>query len=86
MIKVSDSISVRKVENEIFIFDRKTSTIHSLNRVGSFIWELLTENVAVDEITEKLCNKFEIDEETAERDKEEFIRELEEKKLSEIVN
>lgn len=84
MIKVSDAISVRKIENEIFIFDRKTSTIHSFNRVASFIWELLTENVTLDEITEKLCSRFDIDEETAEKDKSDFIKELKTKKLLQV--
>jgi len=84
MIKVSDAISVRKIENDIFIFDRKTSTIHSFNRVASFIWELLTENVTMDKIAEKVCSQFDIDEETAEKDKTDFIKELKNKKLLQV--
>ncbi len=84
MVKVSDSVSVRKIEDEVFIFDRKSSTIHTLNKVGSYIWELLTENVPAEKITGKICSRFDIDEKTAERDKVEFIKELKEKKLLEI--
>lgn len=81
MVKVRDTISVRKIENEIFIFDRKSSKIHSFNRVASFIWELLIDNVDPEKITEKLCDQFEIDTETAEKDTTEFITELNEKTL-----
>lgn len=86
MVKVSDTISVRKIENEIFIFDRKSSKIHSFNRVASFIWELLVDNVDPEKIIEKLCNQFEIDKETAEKDKSEFITELEDKKLLQFIS
>lgn len=81
MIRISDSISVRKIESEIFIFDRKTSTIHSLNRVASYIWDLLTENNDANEITEKVYNQFEIDRKTAEKDISNFINELTEKRI-----
>lgn len=85
MVKVSDTISVRKIENEIFIFDRKSSKIHSFNRVASYIWELLVENTDPEKITEKLCNHFEVDRETAEKDKLEFIAELEKKRLLQFI-
>lgn len=85
MIKVSETVSIRKIENEIFIFDRKTSTIHSINRVGSFIWELFAENTDRHELVQKICEKFEVDEITAENDFQEFINGLVEKKLITII-
>ncbi len=85
MVKVNDSISVRKIENEIFIFDRKSSRIHSLNRVASFIWELLVDNIDPGKVTERVNNQFEIDKETAEKDTTEFITELKEKKLLQFI-
>jgi hypothetical protein len=81
MVKVSDTVSIRKIEHEIFIYDRQLSMIHSFNKTGSFIWDLLVENVDSGEIPNRICDRFEIDRETAERDTGEFIQELARKKL-----
>ena len=86
MVKFSDTISTRKIEGEIFIFDRKTSVIHSLNKVGSFIWGQLIESNQVDEIAEEVYNRFEVDLQTAKRDIAEFVNELEGKKLLTIIS
>ena len=86
MVKFSDTISTRKIEGEIFIFDRKTSVIHSLNKVGSFIWDQLIKSCPVKEIAEKVYNRFDVDLKTAKSDIIEFISGLESKKLLTIIS
>jgi hypothetical protein len=80
-VTVTDNISVRKIGEDLFIFDRKMSIIHSLNKIGTFIWEKLAAEVAPDMIVEKICDAFEVDQKTAHTDVIEYIRELESKKL-----
>jgi len=38
----------------------------------------------MDKIAEKVCSQFDIDEETAEKDKTDFIKELKNKKLLQV--
>ena len=78
---ISDSLSVRKIGDEIFIFDRKLSRIHTFNKVGSLIWERLKEDTFPESIVNLIIERFEVDRETAEKDLREFIDELEKKKL-----
>ena len=80
-VTISDSLSGRKIGDEIFIFDRKLSRIHTFNKVGSLIWERLKENADVESITNSIIDRFEVDKSTAEKDLTEFIDELEKKKL-----
>ena len=86
MIKINKSISVRKIEKEIFIFDRRSSMVHSLNRVASFIWELLTNEVDPKDIPEKLCNQFEVDKETAQKDVHAFVHTLKETNIVHTIS
>ena len=78
---INDSLSIRKIGDEIFIFDRKLSRIHSFNKVGSIIWERIKENVDTESIVDSLTKHFEIDRETARKDLNEFIDELKNKKI-----
>ncbi|HEX2957164.1 MAG TPA: PqqD family protein [Chitinispirillaceae bacterium] len=80
VIKQND-ISVRKIQGEIFILDRKNSGIHTFNKVGTFIWEHLQSFTDIKEIAMAVVEQFDVDEPTATTDTIEFIRELKEKEL-----
>ena len=83
---VSSSLSIRKIGDEIFIFDRKLSKIHTFNKVGSLIWERLSEKADAKGVIDKIIDRFEVKRETAEKDLREFIDELEIKGLVTINN
>lgn len=52
------------------------SAAHELNEVASRIWELCDGRRTVREIAQRVVEEFEIDLATAERDAEEFVREM----------
>ena len=81
IIKMAKEISTRKIDNEIFIFNRKMSTIHTLNKIGSFIWDLLEQNIPADDIPAHIAGRFEVEKETAQSDLIEFLDELKENHL-----
>lgn len=81
MFTVSDTVSTRKIGDELFIFDRKLSKIHALNKVGTCIWECIHEGCSKNEITARIMERFEVDRNLAENDLEEYISELLDKKL-----
>lgn len=81
MFTISDTVSIRKIGDELFIFDRKLSKIHALNKVGTCIWECIHEGCSKNEITDRIMERFEVDRNSAENDLEEYISELLDKKL-----
>lgn len=85
-ITISDTISTRKIGDEIFIFDRKLSKIHNLNKMAAFIWERIKEDLNKKEITDRIIERFEVGRNTAESDLEKYISELHDKKLITINN
>lgn len=80
-IQKQKNLSIRKIHEELFILDRSSSDIHTFNSLGTFIWERLQLEVAFDELVQAIIENYEIDEETALKDAQEFIQELERKKL-----
>ena len=55
----------------------------TLNDSGSFFWDCLTYDTTIDEVVEKIISEYDIDEETARRDIEKFIKMLEDNNLLE---
>ena len=55
----------------------------TLNDSGSFFWDCLTHETTIDEVVEKVISEYDIDEETAKRDIEKFIKMLEDNNLLE---
>jgi Coenzyme PQQ synthesis protein D (PqqD) len=66
----------RVYEGEAVIVSPETSMLHTLNAVGTFIWEAADGRTALDAIVDRLVEAFEVDHATAARDAETFIDEL----------
>ena len=64
-----------EVENEMVLLDPESQAMFSLNSVGRVIWRQL-EGSNVDDVTERVMEKFEIDEQTARSDARELLDEL----------
>jgi PqqD family protein of HPr-rel-A system len=61
-----------------FLFDHSTGLTYTLNPTGSVILECLQQGNDAPGILEKLIVDFEVDAATAERDLEDFIRQMKE--------
>ncbi len=59
-----------------FLFDHNTGLTYTLNITGQFIFRLMDEGVKAPEILEKLMTEFEVTEETARKDLDDFYRQL----------
>lgn len=46
------------------------------NEVGAFIWKTLENETSMDELVNAILDEFEIDEDTARKDAEEFVEKL----------
>jgi Coenzyme PQQ synthesis protein D (PqqD) len=66
----------RVYEGEAVIVSPETSMLHTLNAVGTFIWEAADGRTALAAIVDRLVDAFEVDRTTAARDAETFVDEL----------
>ena len=77
-------LSIRKIDNEIFIYDRNKALVHMFNETGVFFWEAIQAGLSFEKILEKLTDIYEIDYETAKNDLQEFTEQL--KKLGVTIS
>lgn len=80
-IKLSDDIFIQEIDDEVILLDTTTQEYFSLNEVGKYIIELISENLTKDEIVEELSNIYEVDKIQIEKDLINFTKALEEKGL-----
>lgn len=69
----------RILAGEAVILTPEDSKIHSLNDVGSRVWELLADKPTVGAIVADICEGFEVDEATARQDVTAFLETLRER-------
>ena len=53
----------------------------TLNETGSFFWDCLQKDITLDELVEKICSEYEVDEERARKDATNFVNLLRENNL-----
>ncbi|MBN2362301.1 MAG: PqqD family protein [Deltaproteobacteria bacterium] len=71
----------RIIEGEAVIITPDDSQLHTLNEVGTFVWERADGAHTVAQIVDELCRCFEVERERAERDVSEFIARCQERNL-----
>lgn len=66
----------RMLDNEAFIISVDGNKIHTLNTLGSFIWQLTEGKNTVQQMVNLICERFEVSEKVAQSDANEFIEKL----------
>lgn len=79
--KNDEKIAYRVIDEEALVVNLKESSFHTLNPVGSFIWQQIDGKTSIKKIIQKVTDEFDIDKDTAEKDSIEFIDELLKKEL-----
>lgn len=80
-VRRNDKLVWRIIDNYVFIMDPTTSMLHTLNGVGSRIWELLDSTNAIEEIVQEICSEFEVTSEIAREDVLKFVSELAQREM-----
>lgn len=80
-LSLNKDVSIRTINNESFIYDRITSEVHTLNKTGSLILELISKGLNINSIITNVYDTFEVKLEDAEKDTKAFISELISKKV-----
>ena len=66
----------RVYDGEAVIVSPEDSTLHTLNAVGTLIWEAADGRTGMDAIVARVCDAFEVDRATAARDAAAFVESL----------
>jgi coenzyme PQQ biosynthesis protein PqqD len=77
-----ENVAWRIIGDEAVLLSAEDSSVHSLDAVGTRIWELCDGEKTVSEIVDQVVSEFDVDRETAEKDVVEFIEELMNKEKS----
>ncbi len=62
---------------------REFNGMITLNESGGFLWDCFTKDISIDEAVEMLLNEYEVDEATARKDVEGFVKMLKDNGLTE---
>lgn len=80
-MKVNKNFVVRQIADEYIIVPIGEAVINfngmvTVNEVGKFIWEQLYEDLAQEELLQRIIQEYDIDEQTAAEDMKEFLDKL----------
>ncbi len=67
-IKKQHDVAWRIIDGEAVIITPADSTMHTLNDVGTRIWELIGKASSLRQVAESLCSEFDVEKERAEKD------------------
>jgi len=76
----------RVYDGEAVIVSPEDSTLHSLNAVGTVIWEAADGRTAMPAIIARVCDAFEVDPATAARDAAAFVESLTQRGLLTVLD
>jgi len=76
-------VSVRVVEDETVVFDRKHGLIHQFNDTAGYIWDRCDGKSTIRDITSSLSETFGVEPETAGKDSAAIVSQFQQLKLLE---
>ena len=79
--KVKSKLAFRKIDGIFFVVDAENETLHELNNLGSFTWNLIIKKKNSEEILKKISEEFEVNSNQAKKDFDGFINKLKVKGL-----
>lgn len=87
-MKIREGFVLREIADSIVVVPtgelvKELHLMIELNKVGKFIWELLKEDISIEEIANKLVEEYGIDKEKAIQNAENFTQKLKQAKIIE---
>lgn len=85
-LRRSDELVWRVIDGEVVILTADGHEIHTLNKAGSAIWELVGGTRNIKAIISLICERFDVSFDVARVDVLEFAEQLADKKILRITN
>lgn len=70
-----NNIYTKKIGGKWYILENNKRTMRELNDVASFIWELLSKELTIEDLVKKVCKEYQVNVEVAKKDILKFITE-----------
>jgi len=86
VLKRKEEILSSDMDGETVMMSVENSEYYSLSPVGTRIWEIVEKEITYKDLISQLMSEYNVDEATCKTDTEEFINELINKGLIEMVN
>lgn len=85
-MKISKEFVVREIAGEYIIVPVGNTALEfnglfTVNELGAYIWKLLQEDRTEEELVKEVVGEYDVEEETARQDIEDFLRWLREKNI-----
>ena len=71
-MKIEESFILREIAGDYVVVPTFNGLI-TINGTGAYLWEQLSEERTIEELAKSVCQEYEVDEESARRDTEEFV-------------
>jgi hypothetical protein len=84
-LRIRPDVVFRQLDDEAVLLDLKSGTYFGLNTVGTRVWQLLGDHVALSTVLETLAGEYDVDRDELERDLLSLSRELCDRGLTEIT-
>ncbi|MGB9883544.1 MAG: PqqD family protein [Microgenomates group bacterium] len=79
--QIQKGLIIQKIDKETVIFDAEESVLYTLNETAGEMFKMLKKGLKEGEIVEKMLKKYQVKKERVEKDLQELIKNLEEKKI-----
>jgi len=86
ILKRKEEILSSDMDGETVMMSVENSEYYSLSPVGTRIWEIVEKEITYKDLISQLMSEYSVDIDTCKSDTEEFINELINKGLIELVN
>lgn len=72
---LSDGVHFTEKNDEILVLNKKKDLIFELDDVSKLIWKNLKDPISLDQLVEKVCQKFAVTQQKARQDIEDWLKE-----------
>ena len=76
-MKPRADLAIENADGEFIVLDKAAGKIHQLNSTASFVWNCMSDGLAIDEIASMLAEEFDVEPKTALSDAEAALAQFE---------
>lgn len=80
------NVTFSTIDDEVVLIHPESGNYFSFNKVGSYIWMCLENPISIEELEQRLMLKYSVSEAQCKKEVKEFLEELSEKKLIDVLH
>ena len=84
-IKRNNEVFASQIDDEVVMMNIQSGKYYGMDTIGSRIWELINEKIQVQQVVDQLLEEYDVSQEQCKNDVLEFLKELNENKLVEVL-